>query len=530
MRRLAGPLLGLLLALLLAACGPDGPKEFHIVAGSEQQAVEPIVKAFCESRGVACRFTYQGSLDIGLSLRPGQVPTADAVWPASSLWIDLLDTERRVRHARSIALSPVVLGVRAPLARELGWVGREVGMEEIVAAVRAGRLRFLMTSATQSNSGAAAFLAMLAAADGAPDAIEPETLDLPEAVAQLRDLLAGVERSSGSSGWLKDLFLEGERRGQAYQAMWNYEAVLKETNDELRTMRRELLVAVTPRGGVGIADSPLGFLARGQDPKTEPFFLALQEHLLTPAVQARIVALGWRPAFGSAAAPPLADPSWGFDPARPLTAIRPPEPAVLFRALALYQAAWRKPSLTALCLDVSGSMGGKGMQELQAAMRFLLTPARMEEALTQWTPADRILLFAFNNRVTHRLEATGESASQATLLRAVQQLTAGGGTDMYSCAAEAITAIRRLLENDPAAALPAVLIMTDGQSQGVAAELDRAQAEARRALDRDVPVFGVLFGEADRRQLDAVATATRGRVFDGRRDLEAAFRASRGYN
>jgi Ca-activated chloride channel family protein len=371
---------------------------------------------------------------------------------------------------------------------------------------------------------------MLAAADGAPDSIEPETLDRAEAIQQVRDLLSGVERSSGSSGWLMDLFLEGERRGHAYPAMWNYEAVIKETNDALRGMRAEPLYAVVPRGGVGVADAPLGFLNRGQDPKAEPFFLALQEWLLTPDIQARIVATGRRPAFGSAAAPPPADLSWGFDPARPLTAIRPPAPAVLFRALALYQAAWRKPSLTALCLDVSGSMQGKGMEELKTAMRFLLTPARMEEALTQWTPADRILLFTFNNRVMQRFEATGEAEAQAGLLRSVLQLRAGGGTDMYACAVEAIAAIQRHLAHDPSAALPAIVIMTDGQSQGNASALDRAEARAREMLDRDVPIFGVLFGEADRAQLDTIATATRGRVFDGRRDLEAAFRASRGYN
>lgn len=519
-----------LLLALLAGCGEDGPREFTILAGSEQQALEPIVQEFCGRRRVTCRFTYQGSLDIGLALRPGRPPPADAVWPAASLWIDLFDSERRVRHARSIALSPVVLGVRAPLARELGWVGREVGMAEIVAAVRAGRLRFLMTSATQSNSGAAAFLAMLAAADGAPDVIEPESLDRPEVVASVRDLLAGVERSSGSSGWLMDLFLEGERQGRAYSAMWNYEAVLKETNDQLRAMRRELLVAITPHDGVAVADAPLGFLPRPDAPKAEPFFLALQEYLLSPAVQARVTATGRRPAFGSQAQPPAADPSWGFDPARPLVAIRPPDPALLFRALGLYQAAWRRPSLTAICLDVSGSMEGRGIEELRAAMRFLLTPARMEEALTQWTPADRILVFTFNQRVSERFEATGAAAPQAELLRSVERLRAGGGTDIYGCAAEAVTTLHRHLAKEPGSALPAVLLMTDGRSEGSIAVLRNAEEAARRTLDLDIPVFGILFGDAERQQLDAIAALTRARVFDGRRDLEAAFRAARGYN
>ncbi|HEY4250287.1 MAG TPA: VWA domain-containing protein [Roseomonas sp.] len=523
-------LLAVLLLTLLASCGPDGPREFTIMAGSEQQALEPIVQEFCGRRGVTCRFVYQGSLDIGLSLRPGIPPTADAVWPAASLWIDLFDTERRVRHTRSISLSPVVLGVRAPLARELGWVGREVGMQEIVAAVRARRLRFLMTSATQSNSGAAAFLAMLAAADGAPDVIEPESLDRPQVAAAVRDLLAGVERSSGSSGWLMDLFLDGERQGRAYGAMWNYETVLKETNDQLRTMGRDLLVAITPRDGVAVADAPLGFLPRPDAPKAEAFFLALQEYLLTPAVQTRIAATGRRPAFGSQATLPPAEPDWGFDPARPLVAIRPPDPQVLFRALGLYQSGWRHPSLTAICLDVSGSMEGRGIDELRAAMRFLLTPARMEQALTQWTPADHIMVFTFNHQVQQRFEATGAAESQAGLLRQMEGLSAGGGTDIYSCAAAAVDALHQRLAKNPGSALPAVLLMTDGRSEGSSAVLQAAEASARRTLDLDIPVFGILFGDAERGQLDAIATATRGRVFDGRRDLEAAFRAARGYN
>ena len=175
-------------------------------------------------------------------------------------------------------------------------------------------------------------------------------------------------------------------------------------------------------------------------------------------------------------------------------------------------------------------MTGKGIDELKTAMRFLLTPQRMEEALTQWTPADRVLVYTFNDRVVDRFEATGAPGSQATLLRSVEALRAGGGTNIYACAAEAVRTLQRRLATDSASALPAVLLMTDGKSEEAAALLEQAQAEARRATDLDIPVFGVLFGDADRRQLDTIAATTRARVFDGRRDLEAAFRASRGYN
>ena len=75
--------------------------------------------------------------------------------------------------------------------------------------------------------------------------------------------------------------------------------------------------------------------------------------------------------------------------------------------------------------------------------------------------------------------------------------------------------------------LPAIVIMTDGKSQGAMSTFERPW----RTDGRRVPVFGVTFGDsADRSQLDALATLTGGRVFDGTKNLIDAFRAVRGYN
>ena len=163
---------------------------------------------------------------------------------------------------------------------------------DILAAVEGGRLKFLMTSATQSNSGASAYLAMLAAGIGKPDLIESGDLDKPEVLATVRGLLRGVERSSGSSGWLADLYREGERTGAHYEAMWNYEAVIKETNDKLIADRKEPLYAIYPEDGVSVGDSPLGFVDRGRGKEVESFFADLQAFLLKGETQARIAATG----------------------------------------------------------------------------------------------------------------------------------------------------------------------------------------------------------------------------------------------
>jgi len=172
------------------------------------------VTEFCKQQSFECRITYMGTVDIGLALQQPDFPY-DAVWPANSLWIDIGDQQRRVKYLKSIMRSPVVLGVRKSLAASLGFVDRKVETKDILAAVESGRLRFLMTSATQSNSGASAYLAFLYAALGQPEVLTEADLARPEAKDEVRRLLAGVQRSAGSSGWLKDLFLTGAKDGPA---------------------------------------------------------------------------------------------------------------------------------------------------------------------------------------------------------------------------------------------------------------------------------------------------------------------------
>lgn len=516
-------LAGLLLALALGACAGPGP-QFTILSGSENDVLEPMVQEFCKSRRATCTVRYQGSLDIALALKAGNDPDADAVWPAASIWIDMFDSARRVKSVKSIAQMPVILGVRKSKAQALGWIGAKVTTKDILAAVEGGRLKFLMTSATQSNSGAAAYLAMLAAGIGKPDLIESGDLDKDEVLATVRGLLRGVQRSSGSSGWLADLYRDGERTGAHYEAMWNYEAVIKETNDRLIADRKEPLYAIYPEDGVSVGDSPLGFVDRGRGKDVESFFTDLQAFLLKGETQARIAATGRRVELGRAAAI-AADATTNLNPGRSLTVVRPPEPAVIQKALALYQEALRKPSLTALCLDVSGSMQGHGEQQLLEAMRFLLTPARTREVLVQWSKEDHIIVLPFSERVLWVEAASGDDAAQATLLTKALELRANGGTDFYTCAARALAAMKPLLNTEKH--LPAIVIMTDGKSQGTMSTFESAW----RTDGRRVPVFGVTFGDGvDRGQLDNLATLTGGRVFDGTKSLTQAFRAVRGYN
>lgn len=507
--------------LSLTSCNQGGP-DFSIISGSENTIIEPIVQAFCKQKGATCTMTYAGTLDIGLALQSQEGIKQDAVWPASSVWVDMFDTGRRVKSLTSVVQMPVILGVRKSKAEELGWVGRQVGMKDILAAVNQGSLKFLMTSATQSNSGASAYLSMLSSALAGKEVIEPGDLDKPDVQKTVKQLLAGVERSSGSSGWLADLYVDSAKAGRLYDAMWNYEAVLKETNDRLVESGKEPLYFIYPIDGITVADSPLGFVDHRRGADVETFFNELLAYLQTPDVQKRIADTGRRIPLGTIVAKP--QPEWNFDPTKLVAAIRLPEPAVIRQALTLYQTALRKPSLTAICLDFSGSMKGQGENQLQQAMRFLFTPAEIDKVLVQWTPSDNIVVIPFDSGVRRIFKSNGATADQAALLADVSGQQAGGGTDMYGCAESAIGTIAQTPGRD--AYLPAIVIMTDGRSEG-----DRNRFMSLwKATEPRVPVFGITFGDADKTQLDALAKDTSARVFDGTSDLAAAFRAVRGYN
>ena len=219
----------------------NGRQSLRILSGSENQELEPILEDFSRESGIRVEMTYQGSLDIMRVLEQDEI-AYDAVWPASSLWLNVGDTGYRVKHGESVSISPVVFGIRQSLAEELGFVGREVSVRDILDAITAGKLKFCMTSATQSNSGASAYIGFLYALLGNPDMITEEDLENEQLQSDIQALLSGVDRSSGSSDWLKDMFLEG-----GYDAMVNYECLIIQANEELESRGCLLYTSPSPR-------------------------------------------------------------------------------------------------------------------------------------------------------------------------------------------------------------------------------------------------------------------------------------------
>lgn len=528
------PLSVAIMLVLVGACtggtgrqsiaGAPAPAPIKVAASSENQPLEPIVKEFAAKNNLKIDVEYQESIDLMRRLESGK-PDFDAVWPASSIWVALGDRQRLVSSQLSIYRSPVIFGVKRSVADRLGWVGATVGMGDILREAEAGRIRFVMASASQSDSGASAYVGMLYAFAGSPDILTAEHLQDPAVRDKVRRLLGAINRSAGSTAALKTLMVE---KYADFDAIFADEAAIIEMNLELVRSGKEPLQAIYPYDGTTIADYPLGYVDRGDKGKEETF-RRLQSHLLSEPVQTRILELGRRAGLigidpaSTGNAPRSFNPEWGIDVSRNLTPIRFPKPDVIFDALSLYQTGLRKGSLTVYALDFSGSMAGDGEKQLKDAMRSLLDQEQARRALLQASPDDITIVLTFSGAILTEWKVKGNDPSQLLELNnKIATLKPQGETNIYDPVVAANALI--VLEGQAGDRFPSIILMTDGESNR-----GSFQDVTKRSLNK-VPVYGILFGSASQTQLDDIARYTSGRVFDGRKNLVDAFRVAKGYN
>lgn len=491
----------------------------RILSGSENEELEAVIDECSQATGVEIEMDYKGSVDIMRALESG-AEEYDAVWPASSIWLSMGDVNHLVKHSQSISMTPVVFGIRDSLAEELGFKGKDVSVKDILAAIQGGKMSFCMTSATQSNSGASAYIGFLYALLGKQEGMTAEDLQGEQLRADITGLLGGVERSSGSSDWLKDLFLKED-----YDAMVNYECLIIDANRQLESEGKEPLYIVYPYDGLSIADSPLGYVDHGDSQKEEAF-QAVQQYLLSEEAQSEIEATGRRISANGVSDEnkDVFNEEWGVDTERILSPIQMPDADVLMEALNLYQTSFKKPSLNIYCLDFSGSMEGTGEAQLKDAMSQILLQENASRNFLQANAGEVNEVIFFDNTILDIERAADDSdEALAQLYQKVADFQIAGGTDIYNAAAQALA---EASSYDLEKYTPAIILMTDGVSD----YNYQTFQEAWDTLGIDVPVFSITFGAADPTQLEELAEATGGRVFDGTQDLTEAFRSVKGYN
>ena len=532
---------------------------FKVAAGSENEAVffrgkdadgKPIdadfIREFEDANHVSLSVTLMGSVDIMRQAELGTNSDYDALFAASSVWLQL-GNERghALKDIRSVYQSPVVFAVLKSTAERTGWLKdghpQTLTVDGILKAAEKGDVHFAMTTPTRSNSGNAAYMSFLYAFAGHPDVLTEDAIRSADVTNKIRRILRAQFRKSGSSGWLKNLYVEQAERGtQPFNAMFNYESLVIEANTELVAHGLEPFIVFYVQDGLAIADSPLGYVDKGDAAKKAEFD-ALQAKLLSPAVQRELVGLGRRPAATLQPDPAQVDrnvwnPAWGIDVQRILSPFPMPEAPVIRAAMEQYGLALRPPVLQILVLDYSGSMGRNGgFEQLTQACDALLDPDKSRQNLLFIGPHDKTVVIPFDG--TPRNEATladwtvngNDPDALRRLDRRIAEEQPGGDTDMYAAVLLAFRVIRDLgaSARDYKAS---IVVMSAGMSnKGPDLEWLGSQLGTFGA-GGDTPVYTMLFGEASTTQMDPLARRFSGRMFDGRKDFVGTFQEVLSYN
>ena len=214
-----------------------------------------------------------------------------------------------------------------------------------------------MSSATQTNTGATAYLGFLSTLAGNPEVLTTQMLENEELKANIQSLFSGVTRSSGSEEFLEEMFLKGD-----YEAVVTYETSIININKKLEKEGKEPLYIVYAKDGVSISDSPLAYIDH-QDKEKQEIFTKIQSYILSDEGQQELLRTGRRVWYGGtnpAVDKTIFNPNWGIDTTKYLVPVKYPSTAVIKKALGIYQSELRKPVHTVFCLDYSGSMYGDG--------------------------------------------------------------------------------------------------------------------------------------------------------------------------
>ncbi|MFJ3926605.1 substrate-binding domain-containing protein [Streptomyces sp. NPDC090022] len=515
-----------------AACtspSPDGDKPeasksapykegtLRVLASSELADMDQVLADAKKATGVSVNLTWTGTLDAVEQVASGRADgTYDAIWLSSNDYLRLRpEAAGKLSSETPVMSSPVALGIKPEALARLGWKPEEVTWSAVHQAVAGGKLTYGMTDPVRSNSGFSALVSVASGLSGAQSALTDA--DVKAAGPRLKEFFTGQKLTSGSSGWLATAYA---RRGDV-DALVNYESVLLSMNRDAKTN----LTVVRPTDGVVTAHYPLTLLTSAPQGARESG-RALTEYLrgagaqqaITDRTFRRPVVPGVTPAAGLAA-----------DKRRelPFPGSRP----VADGLLASYENELRRPSRTVYVLDTSGSMSEEDrIGRLKTALTDL-TGTGSSGTGERFRDREEVTLLPFGDKVkkvlTHVVEPGNPGPALDGIRRDVKSLEPEGGTAVYG----SLKAAYQHLGKGNADAFTSIVLMTDGKSGDDAKEFDRFYAGLPDA-QKKTPVFAVLFGDSDRKELTKITELTGGRLFDatsGNGSLDGAFEEIRGY-
>lgn len=519
---------------------PPAAPALQVLATTDLRDIEPLQQMVLKATGVNLQFRFGGTMESTEAVLNGR-SGADLAWFANAKYL-LSDAQgqSRVKLQEKIMLSPIALGLSESAARQLGWDRPEraarVTWKDIAAAAKAGKLSYALSNPATSNQGFMALLGVVASAAGKTDGLGAADVDRGAIAAFLK----GYRLPGDNSTYLSEKFIE--RQGIDVNAFINYESWLLGLNQSGKL--REKLVLVYPHEGVSTADYPLLLLndARRDD------YLKVVAYLKGEAAQTWLARQTLRRPVLPEVAAQVAD-------ILPRDAMRIELPFSPDRALAdglidAYLNEFRRPIASTFVLDTSGSMERDGrQQQLIQALDYI---AGVDRSLTgriaRLTNRERLWMQPFSDNpydlqrfeipagapAARGVQVIEDSEAKQKALAQVRAFAAGlnmrGGTALFDAVLKSLKNMADEKQRNPGYQY-SVVAFTDGENnKGRTFEEFKRDYALLPEDARSIPVFMVLFGDANERQLRELVAVTGGRLFDARKTpLYGVFKDIRAY-
>ena len=381
--------------------------EINILSSYENSYMEDEVEKYAEKEGIDVNFEYMGDLDIVDELNKNS-ESYDAVWISNSMWLYMLENPYLYSDSKSISISPVVFGIKENKAKELGLTDKNVTNTDIMNLIKENKIKYVMNSVTQTNTGATAYLGFLTSLAGNPEVLTESMIHNESLINNLKDVFKGVSRVSGDESYLEEMFLKKDN----YEAIIASEASLININKKIQSEKKEQLHLIYPTDGVAINDSAFAFIDNKEN--KEDNFLKIQNYLLSKNGQKLLENNGQRTWYGGTttnANKKVFNKDWGINTNKYLNVTRFPSKKVMTEALNLYIEEMRKPTHVVFCLDYSGSMYGSGYEDLTSAMEYILNREEASKDKLQFSKKDKITVITFGNNIKNVWTTTGDNTS-----------------------------------------------------------------------------------------------------------------------
>ncbi len=511
--------------------------EFTVLATSDLRDIQPLEGMVEKATGVRLRFRFGGTMESTEAVLTGDAK-AQAAWFANAKYLlSSPQGQSRVKLQEKIMLSPIAIGVSESDATKHGWNKPNVKLtwNDIANAARDGKLRYALSNPATSNQGFMALMGVVAAAGGKSEALSAADVDR----GAIANFLRGYKIAGDNSTYLSEQFIQ--HQGTKANAFINYESWLLSLNTSGKL--REKLHLIYPFEGASTADYPFMLL----DDERRADYLKIVDYLKGEAAQTWLARQTLRRPIKSEIAARVEDllPKQGLQIELPFS----PDRALADGLIAAYLNEFRTPIASTFVLDTSGSMQGHGRQQqlVQAVQYIAGSDASLTGRIAKLNNRERVWMQPFSNapygltafevpagKGAKGVQEQADSDAKQQVLTNVRDFAEGlkmqGGTALYDAVYASLRNMLEQRKKNPNYQY-SVVAFTDGENnQGRDIEQFKRDYAALPEDVRGIPVFWVLFGEANEKALTELARLTGGQVFDARkRSLYSVFKDIRAY-